>query len=379
LSAPVGTLEIRAIEVSPLSVPTVDPFRIASGEVHATRSILVRARVARGDRQATGLGEGACLPPVTIEDQADALAAIRAAAPRLAGSALSGEADLAAVLDDLLGATPVARSAIEVAVLDGLSTLDGLPLWRWLSGERTAAPPRIETDVTLPILAPAESARLAAHWWALGFRHFKIKIGRRLDDDLAALDAIAGAVPGARLRIDANAGLTVDEVLRYAEATAAHGLAVDCYEQPCATLDELAAVASRVTAPVIADESLRTPGDLDAVLQRRSVSGVNLKIAKIGSLLRSLAIGRAARAQGLVLMVGGMVETRLGMTAASHLVAALGGVELADLDTAWLLATDPFVGGYRETRESAPEERGPVYVLDESAGLGVRLRPETAA
>ena len=72
-------------------------------------------------------------------------------------------------------------------------------------------------------------------------------------------------------------------------------------------------------------------------------------------------------AAGLSLMCGGMVETRLGMTAAAHVVAALGGVDFVDLDTAWLLAGDPFQGGYRAT--------GPDYLLDGAPGLGVALLP----
>ena len=65
-------------------------------------------------------------------------------------------------------------------------------------------------------------------------------------------------------------------------------------------------------------------------------------------------------------MTGGMVETRLGMTAAAHLACALGGVDFVDLDTAWLLADDPFVGGY--------DASGPHYTMPDSAGLGVASR-----
>jgi len=65
-------------------------------------------------------------------------------------------------------------------------------------------------------------------------------------------------------------------------------------------------------------------------------------------------------------MVGGMVESRLGMTAAAHLCASLGGVQFPDLDTAWLLAEDPFEGGYRA--------EGPRYELPDSPGLAVTKR-----
>jgi L-alanine-DL-glutamate epimerase-like enolase superfamily enzyme len=75
----------------------------------------------------------------------------------------------------------------------------------------------------------------------------------------------------------------------------------------------------------------------------------------------------AARAAGLSLMIGGMVETRLGMSAAAHLACALGGVEFVDLDTAWLLADDPYEGGYVAD--------GPRYTIPPNPGVGVRRRP----
>ena len=74
---------------------------------------------------------------------------------------------------------------------------------------------------------------------------------------------------------------------------------------------------------------------------------MNLKLGKMGGLGQALAIGRRAAELGLARMIGGMVETRLGMTTAAHVAVALGGVELVDLDTAWLLREDPFVGAER--------------------------------
>jgi L-alanine-DL-glutamate epimerase-like enolase superfamily enzyme len=106
--------------------------------------------------------------------------------------------------------------------------------------------------------------------------------------------------------------------------------------------------------------------DLHALRARRAADGVNLKLAKMGGIDEAVAIGSAARAAGLKLMVGGMVETRLGMTAAAHVACALGGVEFVDLDTAWLLRHDPYKGGYTA--------RGPRYAMPSSPGLGVERR-----
>jgi L-alanine-DL-glutamate epimerase-like enolase superfamily enzyme len=109
----------------------------------------------------------------------------------------------------------------------------------------------------------------------------------------------------------------------------------------------MARVTREAGVPVVADESVKTLADLNNVLAARAASGVNLKLVKSGGLLAAYAIGLAARAAGLQIMCGGMVETRLGMSAMAHVACALGGVDYVDLDTAFLLAAEPFSGGYR--------------------------------
>ena len=117
--------------------------------------------------------------------------------------------------------------------------------------------------------------------------------------------------------------------------------------------------------PIVADESFRGPGDLDALLGARAAHAVNLKLVKLGGPLAALALGRRARAAGLRLMAGAMVETRLGLLAMAHVVAALGGVDWVDLDTAFLLDGDPFTGGWTAS--------GARLDLTGEPGLGVRL------
>jgi L-Ala-D/L-Glu epimerase len=223
-------VRVEAISVEALSVPTVDPFVIATGQVQATRSVLVRVTLSddAGQKQ-QGLGEGACLPPVTREDQPDALAAVQRAAPKLLGQRWNDQAELVTALLLELADTPVARAGIEMAVLDAWSRLEGLPLWRWLGGG--GVPPALVTDMTLPILPAARMVELALQWRALGFTAFKVKVGKSIDADLAVLEKLVAAVPGVTWRPDANGGLTVDEALRYARAAAQLGATLECFEQ----------------------------------------------------------------------------------------------------------------------------------------------------
>jgi L-alanine-DL-glutamate epimerase-like enolase superfamily enzyme len=257
---------------------------------------------------------------------------------------------------------------VETAVLDAWARLKHVPLSVLLGGEQALATHDITTDITIPIGAPEHMGQLAGEWWRKGFRQFKVKVGRGVEADIAALEAIHERAPEAIFRLDANAGYSATEAIAVARSALDAGLRIECYEQPCGrlALDALREVAASLGVPVIADESVATLDELSRVIAARAVQGVNLKLVKSGGPLRALAIGRAAREAGLSLMVGAMVETRLGISAAAHVTAALGGVEYPDLDTALLLAGDPFVGGYTMT--------GPRLTLGDAPGLGVDRR-----
>lgn len=362
-------VRVRSWEVSALSVPLLEPFVIACGTVTATRNALLRV-VLEDDagRAAVGLGEAATLQPVTEEDQPEALAGLRLIGAALGDAPIALAAGFEAMTAALDAAAPfavVARSGAETALLDAIARLAGVPLRELLGGATGAATTAMTTDITIPIRDVGKMVELATLHRAQGFRCFKVKVGRDAEHDLEALAAIAAAVPDARFRIDANAGFSAQAACTLMERLAARAIAIECFEQPCATDDlaGMAEVAAAIEPPVVADESVKHLADVARVVEQRAADGVNLKIAKSGGILAALAIGRAARARGLQLMCGGMVETRLGMTAAAHLVAALGGVDFVDLDTAWLLASDPFEGGYAAT--------GPDYLLGGSPGLGL--------
>jgi L-Ala-D/L-Glu epimerase / N-acetyl-D-glutamate racemase len=359
-------MRVLAVDVAPLSVPLHEPFVIASGRIDTTRAALVTVTLqdTASGNTTRGLGEAAALPPVTREDQPDLLRAIAAAGQTLQGDTLHDLSALDRALDATLAATPVARAGVECALLDAWARLAGVPLHALLG---SAAPRALHSDITLPIAAPAHMAELAVHWRAQGFHVFKVKVGKRLDDDVAALHAAHAAVPDAVFRLDANAGFNAAQALQLLEAARRHALAIECFEQPCAADDwnGLAEVAREGGVPVIADESVKTLADLQRLIAARAGHGVNLKLAKSGGLLRALELGRAARAAGLQVMCGGMVETRLGMSAMAHVACALGGADYVDLDTAFLLAEERFAGGY--------VARGAELTLSGGPGLDVSI------
>ncbi len=340
---------IESLHARPLSVPLSEPFVIATGRVDTTHAVEVAIRLIHRGRSAVGLGEAACLPPVTLEDQDDVLRAL----------------DRPLRVEDISSLGNVARAGVETAIFDALARIEGLPLRTLLGGSLGAATSNLETDVTIAIAPPARMGELARAWAAQGFRAIKVKVGKDVDDDVRALEVVARAAPQVTLRVDANAGYGARDAIALARACEGLELPVECWEQPCPAgdLDAMAEVAAAVRAPVIADESVQRPGDIDEIVRRRAAGGVNLKLAKLVGVEAALETGRAARKAGLEVMMGGMVETRLGMTAAAHVACALGGVDFVDLDTAWLLAEDRYVGGYVAD--------GPRYTLPDAPGLDV--------
>jgi L-alanine-DL-glutamate epimerase-like enolase superfamily enzyme len=185
----------------------------------------------------------------------------------------------------------------------------------------------------------------------------KVKLGT--DRDLEILRAIRDATDK-EIRVDANCGWTVKRALQMLPALDEFGVTV--LEQPLVPhdIEGLAAVTAHADIPVIADESCLTTVDIPRLVGK--VDGINIKLAKCGGLREALRMIAVARAHGMMVMVGCMIESSLGITAAAHLTPL---VDIVDLDGAALLADDPFIG--------ATIDAGQV-TLPTGAGLGVRRR-----
>jgi L-alanine-DL-glutamate epimerase-like enolase superfamily enzyme len=186
----------------------------------------------------------------------------------------------------------------------------------------------------------------------------KVKLGGARDEWVMRI--VRDAAPEKVIRVDANAAWTPMHAVRMCALLADHG--VEFVEQPVAAadLDGLRFVRERSPLPIIADESCLVATDVARLAG--TVDGVNLKLAKCGGLREAHRIIATARAHGMLVMAGCMIETSLGITAAAHLAPLL---DFADLDGAALLAEDPSVGATIE---------GGVIRLPDGPGLGVEDR-----
>jgi L-alanine-DL-glutamate epimerase-like enolase superfamily enzyme len=331
---------ITAIHGFPLNVPLLAPFTIASVRLDHVENVAVRIRLEDGTE---GWGEIPSLRPVTTEDQVAALDAIDYLRAALVGRDAAEWRLLAEELQLWLADLSATRAGVEMALLDAVTRHSGVPLYQFFGG----ASDQLTTDITIPICPPDEAAALASSYRDKGFATIKTKVGIDLDADVAMLQAIRGAHPECALVLDANEGFDADEALRFLEALRGEGIEPALFEQPVARedWDGLGRVTRESSVPVAADESCRTPEDALRIAKDGLATVLNIKLSKAG-VVAGVEIAAIAKAAGLGLMIGGMVETRIAMGFAAHFAAGLGGFDWIDLDTPYLLADDPVDGGY---------------------------------
>lgn len=354
-----GGSAVARIEARPFVASLNASFEIAGGAAHEHAGVFVRLTLADGT---VGHGEASPLPAFNGETAEGALAAVRRAGRRWLGrDAAAWRARLEELEDALPSGAGAARAALGMALLDAWTRRARLPLRALFGG----AEDRVVSDVTVTILPPDAAAAAARRIRAFGVRTVKIKVGKDPESDAARVAAVASVDPRFTLTLDANQGYGPRESLALLRLLKRRGLRVTMFEQPAAAddWDGLAKVARDGGVPVAADESLTCRADALGLARRRAVSVINLKLMKMG-LLEAWDCALIARASGLGLMIGGMIETSLAMGCAAHLAAGVGGFGVVDLDTPLWLADDP-TRGLRLAR-------GGVYDLAPvRAGIGV--------
>ncbi|MFM8445657.1 MAG: dipeptide epimerase [Methylococcus sp.] len=352
------TPKIRRIDVWPVDIPLTDPFVISQGSMASANNLYVRVSL-EGDIQ--GYGEIAPFAALTGETRELSLAAAQELIPLLHDQPIDQYRRFSAVMTDQKPRQPAARCGLETALLDAWARWLGIPLWALWGGEQVQ--PR-HTDVTLPLLDTARTLALADHWRQRGFKTLKLKVGSALEREIGLVRELARQHPDIDFIFDANQGFTRTEALRFIRAVSDLGFQTRLYEQPLARHDlpGMAWLRRQINVPLAADESVFTARDALAVVQAGAADVINLKIMKSG-VLETLNIIAIARAAGLGLMIGGMVESRVAMACSWSIVLGMGGIEHLDLDTPLLMAMDPFTGGYAY--------RGPELSVWTSPGLGM--------
>jgi L-alanine-DL-glutamate epimerase-like enolase superfamily enzyme len=344
-----------------MELPFRDPFKIARREdADSTRSVLVSLAQA-GMADVSGLGE--CLPfpyygetlgttEVVLPLLVEALEEL-GPLPSDPPGAMAWLEHAALLMSDALSNHGGAKSGLDVALHDLAGKALGLPVWQ-LIGTSDRLPP---TDYSLGLDEPgvvAERARRVAHFPAL-----KIKVGGA--HDIETLEAVR-AVYGGPIRVDANTGWQPEQAAALVPELARLG--VELIEQPfkARMLPQLRWLRERSSLPIMADESAVFPADVPML--EGVVDGIVVKLAKCGGIGPALRMIRDARALGMKVMLGCMVESSVGIAAGAMVASE---VDWLDLDGNLLLAADPFDG-----LELGVDQR---WQLTSRPGLGVTRRP----
>ena len=316
-------LSHQTIELKP-----THPFVIARGGYAHHRNVIVRIV---DDDGLEGFGEAA---PNRYygESVATVIAALAQFKPLLERADPMSLESIEGQLNRALRGNASAKSAVSSALHDLLGKRLGLPVHRIWGLDPATAP---QSSFTVAIAENHELEQRVRE--AREYPILKIKLGTDRDTEIVRI--IRDAAPDKRLRVDANAAWTAKHAVRMSDFLAEQG--VEMLEQPVAAndIEGLRFVRKRSRLPVFADESCLVATDIPKLAG--AVDGINIKLAKCGSLREALRMVHTARALDMQVMAGCMIESSLGISAIAQIAPLL---DAADFDGAALLARDPFRG-----------------------------------
>ncbi len=265
----------------------------------------------------------------------ESLVSVRAGLEAGMALILKNATDLAAAADRIFADAGIPRSAkaaLDMALLDLEGKRRGLTAGE-VMGVPEGMPPVTSFSIGIDDLETVRAKVLAAKDYAV----LKIKLGT--DYDEAIIDAVR-SVSDQTLRVDANEGWKDPETaLRHIERLAGQGVELVEQPLPAGRLEEVAWLRGRSMLPLFADEDVMNSADIPRLAA--AYHGVNIKLMKSGGPREAWRMIQSARTHGLKIMLGCMIESSCGISAAAHLS---GAVDFVDLDGHLLLAADPFTG-----------------------------------
>jgi L-alanine-DL-glutamate epimerase-like enolase superfamily enzyme len=253
-----------------------------------------------------------------------------------------------------------------MALYDIASMNAQLPLYQFLGGQNK----HIESDLTIGIDTPEKMAATAKEFQQNGIHIIKVKLGKNVSEDIQRIQSIREAIGyQIKIRIDANQGWSFNDAI--IALTELGNYQIEFCEQPMRKwndelLPELMAISP---IPIMADESVFTHHDAERLIRNNACTYINIKFAKSGGILEATKINQIAEANGIACMLGGMLESRVALTAKMHFALANKNIQFFDLDTCMVgHKVDPVIGGL--------SYKGMELSISESIGIGADVDPE---
>ena len=357
-------MKITSITIWQLPLTSHETYYMAEGKTCATvTSTIIRIDIASG---VSGWGEVCPIPHYLPAYAGGVAPAIEEMAPVLLGHDYDSPEAATAALDAWPPGHAYAKSAIDIALWDAFGKMLNVPLYTLLGGRRTQSMPLYHS---LTCVAPEDMARMARDAQKGGITQFQVKLGADRDwqADVARLRLVREAVgDGPLVYGDWNCGATRLDVIRTARAVWAHDIML---EQPCATLEDCAAVKNATGLPMKMDELVHDTASLLKAWELGCMDAVALKLSKFGGL------SALKRARDLCLHLGAKmcVECTWGSdivtAAALHLGAATPPqllLNVCDLSSYVSPRLDPNAPSRKDGRIAPPEGIGLGVAPDES-------------
>jgi L-Ala-D/L-Glu epimerase len=330
-------MTILHTDIYKFSIP-MHPFTIATGTMNYAQNIFIRIHTDAGFY---GVGECSAFPMIVGETQATCFEMAKDFAACWKGKDPLAIEERMKELHDFTAFNATIKSAFDMALYDLAAVAAAQPLYEFLGGTKKD----IETDLTIGIDTPEKAIQFKKD----GVRMIKIKLGKNPKDDVERVRQIRAAVgEEIVLRIDANQGWGFDAALYALQEMGP--LNVQFCEQPMRHWDDgqLPQLRQRVPIKIMADESVFDHHDARRLIAANACDYVNIKFAKSGGILEATKIDAICEQQQIPCMMGGMLESRVALTAFAHFACAHQNIVFHDMDTCLLGHTaDPVTGGVR--------------------------------
>jgi L-alanine-DL-glutamate epimerase-like enolase superfamily enzyme len=357
--------KIQSVEIYKLFIPLKEPFVISLGPINEVQNIVVIIRTADG---CAGYGE--CSPYMSINGESIDTCFIvgQYFAKVLKATDALDIALCMEIMDKTIYGNTSIKSAFDIALHDIAGQHAGLPIYKFLGGEKNKT---LETDMTISIGDPEKMQSDARRFIDEGFPAIKVKLGETKEKDLARIKAIRETIGNKHpLRIDANQGWkTAEYAIEVLQVLGEFN--IEHCEEPISRYRfmELHKVSEASPIPIMADESCGDEHDAERLIQLNACRMFNIKLGKSSGFHKGLKIAKLGANANMEMQVGGFMESRLGMTAAAHMALANEYIHHCDFDTPLMFTEDPVLGGIKYMKHGVidlPDVPGLGAIIDET-------------
>jgi o-succinylbenzoate synthase len=354
-------MKIIETQLYQFKIPMI-PFTIATGTMHEAQNMLIKITTDEG---IIGYGECSAFPMIVGETLSSCYHLAKDFAAFWKDKNPLEITERLAELDLIIAGNYTAKSAFDMALYDIAAKAARQPLYTYLGGQQKS----IESDLTIGIDTPLKMAEQAIDFVQKGVRIIKVKLGKHPVEDIERIKQIRAAIGNnITLRIDANQGWSATDALPILTALSKYD--IEFCEQPMRKYDDdlLPALCKASPIQIMADESVFTHHDARKLIANKACHSINIKFSKSGGIQEAIKIHDIAKANHIPCMMGGMLESRLALSAQMHFAMAMDNIKYYDMDTCLLgHLADPIIGGV--------QFEGMHLSINDAPGIGADIDP----